>query len=142
VPRAGALAECEQKVAQYVALSDVDVGVEHLGHGVTVECSGDEQDPIGVESVARHLGFPAAPVCADLFDQPGLDLRRGAPSHVAFGHGVHHCIGAPLARAEMRIAFPALLRRFPHLALGVPFDTIAYRRSHIVYGVHSLPVIW
>ncbi len=44
-----------------------------------------------------------------------LDIRRGAPGHLAFGHGVHHCLGAPLARMEMRIAFPALLRRFPTL---------------------------
>ena len=44
--------------------------------------------------------------------------RRGAPGHLAFGHGVHHCLGAPLARMEMRIAFPALLRRFPDAGAG------------------------
>jgi cytochrome P450 len=46
-------------------------------------------------------------------DPDVLDLTRGAIGHLAFGHGVHHCLGAPLARAEMRIAYPALLRRFP-----------------------------
>ena len=53
-------------------------------------------------------------------DPETLDVTRGAAGHVAFGHGVHHCLGAPLARMEMRIAFPALLRRFPGLALDVP----------------------
>ena len=48
-----------------------------------------------------------------LADGDGLDVTRDAAGHVAFGHGVHHCLGAPLARMEMRIAFPALLRRFP-----------------------------
>ena len=49
-----------------------------------------------------------------LLDDPDvLDIHRDAASHVAFGHGIHHCIGAPLARMEMRIALPALFRRFP-----------------------------
>ena len=48
--------------------------------------------------------------------------RRGTS---AFGHGVHHCLGAPLARMEMRIALPALLRRFPTLALAEDFDDVA-----------------
>jgi cytochrome P450 len=55
---------------------------------------------------------------------------------------VHHCLGAPLARLEMRIAFPALLRRFPGLALAVPFDEVDFRSHHAVYGLHSLPVTW
>ena len=62
--------------------------------------------------------------------------------HLAFGHGVHHCLGAPLARMEMRVAFPALLRRFPALALDVPFDEIPFRSFHFIYGLHSLPVTW
>ncbi|MFI9550616.1 cytochrome P450 [Nonomuraea endophytica] len=58
--------------------------------------------------------FPAANRDPAFIDDPEtLDLTRGAAGHVAFGHGVHHCLGAPLARMEMRIAFPALLRRFP-----------------------------
>ena len=65
-----------------------------------------------------------------------------AAGHVAFGHGVHHCLGAPLARMEMRIAFPALLRRFPGLALAVPFDEVGFRAFHFIYGLRSLPVTW
>ncbi|WP_246059542.1 cytochrome P450 [Herbidospora galbida] len=65
--------------------------------------------------------------------------RRELKSHLAFGHGVHRCIGAPLARMEMRVAYPALLRRFPGLRLaGEP----AYRQVAIVYGLDSLPVEW
>ncbi|HVH23711.1 MAG TPA: cytochrome P450 [Pseudonocardia sp.] len=75
-------------------------------------------------------------------DPERLDVRRGAPGHVAFGHGVHHCLGAPLARMEMRIAFPALLRRFPTLALAVPEPELAFRAHHFVYGLHELPVTW
>lgn len=71
-----------------------------------------------------------------------LDISRGAPGHLAFGHGVHHCLGAPLARMEMRIAFPALLRRFPDLALAEPFEDVAYRSFHFIYGLKSLAVTW
>jgi cytochrome P450 len=78
------------------------------------------------------------------FDDDGdrLDVTRDAAGHVAFGHGLHHCLGAPLARMEMRIAFPALLRRFPGLAPAVPFEEIGFRAFHFVYGLHALPVTW
>jgi cytochrome P450 len=71
-----------------------------------------------------------------------LDIGRGAPGHLAFGHGVHHCLGAPLARMEMRIAFPALLRRFPTLTLAEDFADVAFRSFHFIYGLKSLEVRW
>jgi len=71
-----------------------------------------------------------------------LDIARGAPGHLAFGHGVHHCLGAPLARMEMRIAFPALLRRFPSLALAEDFTDVPFRSFHFIYGLKSLEVTW
>jgi cytochrome P450 len=71
-----------------------------------------------------------------------LDIARGAPGHLAFGHGVHHCLGAPLARMEMQIAFPALLRRFPTLALAEEFDDVQFRSFHFIYGLKSLEVTW
>ena len=78
-----------------------------------------------------------------LVPDPGvLDVTRGAIGHLAFGHGVHHCLGAPLARTELRIAFPALLRRFPNLRLADPDAPLRMRSSSIVYGVASLPVAW
>lgn len=71
-----------------------------------------------------------------------LDIGRGTAGHLAFGHGVHHCLGAPLARMEMRIAFPALLRRFPNLALAEPFEDVDFRSFHFIYGLRSLQVGW
>jgi cytochrome P450 len=75
-------------------------------------------------------------------DPDTFDITRGAPGHLAFGHGVHHCLGAPLARMEMRIAFPALLRRFPGLALADPYEQVEFRAVSVVYGVQSLNVTW
>jgi cytochrome P450 len=60
--------------------------------------------------------------------------------HLAFGHGVHRCAGAELARLELRIIFPALLRRFPDLALAVPEEKLSWRGLSFVYGVEELPV--
>ncbi|WP_338596870.1 cytochrome P450 [Saccharopolyspora sp. SCSIO 74807] len=71
-----------------------------------------------------------------------LDLTRKPGAHVAFGHGVHHCLGAPLARMEMQTAFPALLRRFPNLALGIPEHDIRFPPHHVVYGLETLPIVW
>lgn len=79
---------------------------------------------------------------AFLDDPDVLDIHRDAAGHVAFGHGVHFCLGAPLARLEMRIALPALFRRFPHLALDEDFETVKYRSFHLIYGVRSLAVRW
>jgi cytochrome P450 len=89
------------------------------------------------------LSLPAAnrdPEIGDDLDT--LDVTRAITRHVAFGHGVHHCIGAPLARTELRIALPALLRRFPSLALADPGAEIDFRSYNVVYGVRSLPVTW
>jgi cytochrome P450 len=69
-----------------------------------------------------------------------IDLARANGSHLAFGYGFHRCIGAELARMELRIAFPRLARRFPDMALAVPTADLDYRTQSIVYGVESLPV--
>ncbi|MFN6544107.1 cytochrome P450 [Mycolicibacterium nivoides] len=100
----------------------------------------------GVRISAGELVFASLPAGnrdPEFIDSPDvLDIRRGAPGHLAFGHGVHHCLGAPLARMEMRIAIPALLRRFPTLALAEPFDAVQYRSFHFIYGLKSLAVTW
>jgi cytochrome P450 len=75
-------------------------------------------------------------------DLDELDLAREPLPHVAFGYGIHHCLGAPLARVELRIAFAALLRRFPGLALAVDPATLEYRRDALIHGVEALPVTW
>jgi cytochrome P450 len=71
-----------------------------------------------------------------------VDLSRPPTPHVAFGHGMHHCLGAPLARLELGIAFPALLRRFPGLRLAVDPADLRYFERSLVYGVEELPVAW
>ncbi|WP_135452099.1 cytochrome P450 [Mycobacterium sp. DL99] len=100
----------------------------------------------GVRIGAGELVFASLPAGnrdPNFIDSPDvLDIRRGAPGHLAFGHGVHHCLGAPLARMEMRIAFPALLRRFPTLTLAEPFEAVQYRSFHFIYGLKSLAVTW
>jgi cytochrome P450 len=100
----------------------------------------------GVPIPAGQLVFASMPAGnrdPEFIDAPDeLDIRRGAPGHLAFGHGVHHCLGAPLARMEMRIAWPALFRRFPDLALAEDFDHVAFREFHFIYGLRSLQVTW
>jgi len=73
----------------------------------------------------------------DAFD-PARSPAGGG--HLAFGHGMHRCVGAELARMELRIVFPALLRRFPDLRLAVPEGELGWRRLSFVYGVEELPV--
>jgi cytochrome P450 len=71
-----------------------------------------------------------------------LDLTRGNISHMTFGHGVHHCLGAPLARLEMVVAITALVTRFPALRLAVAPEEVQWRSDRLVRGVRALPVAW
>ncbi|GAB3461099.1 cytochrome P450 [Actinophytocola sediminis] len=70
-----------------------------------------------------------------------VDPTRPATSHLAFAHGVHRCIGAELARMELRAAYPALVRRFPTMRLATPAEYLDYRKVSIVYGLDRLPVL-
>ncbi|MEV7378303.1 cytochrome P450 family protein [Streptomyces lydicus] len=69
-----------------------------------------------------------------------FNIRRPDVEHLSFGHGVHHCLGAPLARMETRIALPALFDRFPDLQLGVPVEELAPSSGFITSGLRSLPI--
>jgi cytochrome P450 len=102
---------------------EVEVGGKRIGEGSVILCS-----------------LPAAN--RDPRATPGdhLDLDRSGSSHLAFGHGFHRCIGAELARMELRTAFPALARRFPDMRLAVPTEDLDYRSLSIVYGVERVPV--
>lgn len=70
----------------------------------------------------------------------GFDIERSQKEHLAFGHGVHHCLGAPLARMEARIALPALFTRFPGLQLAQPASELEPTSGFISGGLRSLPV--
>ena len=70
-----------------------------------------------------------------------LDLARTPNRHLAFGHGIHYCLGAPLARLEGRIAFNALLERAPHLQLAVARERLEYKNIMILHALKELPVV-
>ena len=71
-------------------------------------------------------------------DPDRLDLARRDNRHLAFGSGIHFCLGAPLARLEGRIVFAALLRRCPGLALAT--DRVEWRQTFALRGLTALPV--
>ena len=104
-----------------------------------------EDVPIGgVNIPAGEWVFPAiSSADRDPAQFPGadrLDLSRDTSGHVAFGHGVHHCLGAPLARMEAEVALGALLARFPGLSLAVPAAELRWRPVSLMNGLESLPV--
>jgi cytochrome P450 len=72
-----------------------------------------------------------------------LDITRTESRHLAFGHGIHHCLGAPLARMEGQLAIGELLRRFPTLRLAVPVEELhwAHGDGLVLRGLSELPVI-
>lgn len=75
-------------------------------------------------------------------DMDSFDPTRPASSHIAFGYGIHRCVGAELARMELRIAFPALARRFPTMRPAASMEEISFRSTSIVYSAETMPVIW
>jgi cytochrome P450 PksS len=76
-----------------------------------------------------------------IFHNPDeLDITRDPNKHLSFGHGIHFCLGAPLARLEAEIAINTLLRRIPDLRLSIPANSLRWRPSMILRGLESLPV--
>ncbi|MFF2196369.1 cytochrome P450 [Streptomyces sp. NPDC058157] len=115
------------KTFHRTALEDVEVGGHTIEAGTTVVLSFNtaNRDP------------------ARFTDPDALDIRRPYDGHLAFSHGIHQCLGQQLARVEMRVAFRALLDRFPTLRLAVPADEVRLRpETADIYGVKSLPVTW
>ncbi|ANY05435.1 cytochrome P450 [Pseudonocardia sp. HH130630-07] len=89
------------------------------------------------------LSVNAANRDAGVFDDAEtFDPDRAERGHVGFGHGPHFCIGASLARTELRAVFATLARRLPELRLAVGMDELDVRTDHITGGVRSLPVTW
>ena len=76
-----------------------------------------------------------------VFDNPDtFDITRTPNRHIAFGTGIHYCLGAPLARLEGQIAIPALLRHFPQIELNAAYDDLEWNPSLLLHGLKSLPV--
>jgi cytochrome P450 len=107
-----------------VASEDVEVGgvVIPAGSVVVAMLSAANRDP-------RRFAEP-----------DGFDTAREENPHVAFGHGIHFCLGAPLARMEVEIALGTLLRRFPDLELACRRDAVPWRPSPLLRGPAALPV--
>jgi cytochrome P450 len=79
----------------------------------------------------------------DVFDRPEvLDLERSPNPHIAFGHGVHRCVGAQLARVELQEALAVLVTRLPGLRLATAAEQVPWKRGIIIRGVAGLPVTW
>ncbi|MCF2534015.1 cytochrome P450 family protein [Yinghuangia soli] len=108
------------------AVEDIEVG-----NGVVIK----KGDPILVAYGAAGRDPKVHGADADTFD-----VTRADKDHLAFGHGAHFCLGAPLARLEARIALPALFERFPDLALAVPAGELEPMESFISNGHKALPV--
>jgi cytochrome P450 len=73
-------------------------------------------------------------------DAEKLDIVRDVSGHMAFGHGIHYCLGAPLARLEAEIAFTALLDGFDRMEIAVPADDLRWRSGFVIHGLEQLPV--
>ena len=73
-------------------------------------------------------------------DSDELQVDRDASRHVAFGHGLHHCLGAQLARIEGQEAIARLLARRPGTELAMPADELLHRHSNVIRGLRNLPV--
>jgi cytochrome P450 len=109
-----------------VALEDIEVGgvTIRAGEGVVLSNDVANRDP-------------------DAFPDPDqLDIDRNPRHHVAFGFGVHQCLGQPLARVELQVVYSTLYRRIPTLKLAVDLDEIPFKHDGNVYGVYALPVTW
>jgi cytochrome P450 len=106
------------------ATSDVELGGQHINQGdliMVVLASADRDE-------------------SQFTQADELDIARSLNNHVAFGQGIHICLGAPLARLEGDIAFTTLLRRMPNLRLNAPRESIVWRGGFVLRGVSSLPV--
>lgn len=79
----------------------------------------------------------------EVFPEPDtLDIERGSRKHLGFGYGVHHCIGADLARLEMQIVWSQLFQRVPGLRLVTPYEEVPRKEGAVIYGFRELPVTW
>jgi cytochrome P450 len=101
---------------------------------------GDGRLPAGTGVIASLFAANRDP---DEFPTPDtLDVRRDAARHLAFGSGVHQCVGQLLARIEMTVALRALLTRVPTLRIAVSFEEVEFRFDTPIYGLAELPVTW
>jgi cytochrome P450 len=133
-------------------LSLVNSAVEEIlrfqpqGHFAFPQIATEDTEIRGVEIHSGELVF--APSYGGNRDErqfanaETFDIKRQPNAHLTFGHGSHFCIGAPLARVELEIAYLSLLQRFPGLAPAIPLDQMRWRRGEVVGALEELPVTW
>ncbi|MER5555533.1 cytochrome P450 [Streptomyces sp. NPDC002793] len=93
------------------------------------------------DAVVAELGM--ANRDSEVFERPEeIDFHRGQIPHLTFGHGIHHCLGAQLARVELCVVLETLVARLPGLRLAVPADQLSWRTERLIRGVAALPVTW
>jgi len=109
-----------------VALEDISIG------GMTIR-AGEAVIALGGAANRDESAFPEA---------DRLDITRGQRHHVAFGYGIHQCLGQNLARTELEIVFGTLFHRIPGLRLATPLEDLPFKDDAAVYGVYELPVTW
>ncbi|MFC7534003.1 cytochrome P450 [Actinoplanes sp. GCM10030250] len=132
----GLLDNAVEELLRY--LSIIQMGVSRVAtESITV---GETEIPAGSTVI---IGTPEVNRDPRLWDDPDqLDVRRDRTSHLAFGHGVHQCLGQQLARVEMKVGLGELFSRLPGLRLAVPAERVPLRDEMLIFGVHSLPVTW
>lgn len=106
-------------------------------------------EPVTLSGVTIPAGEAVVPVPqsanrdATVFENPDqLDITRTTNPHLAFGSGVHHCLGAQLARLELQVALQALLTRFPNVRVAIPDSEVPFRQGSLVRTVEELPITW
>jgi cytochrome P450 len=104
-------------------------------------------EPLEIAGVPIAVGDIVIPALMAANNDPAritnpqqLDIARADNPHMAFGHGIHFCLGAPLARLEARIAVSSLVARFPDLTLAVPADRLRWRENLLIHGLTMLPL--
>jgi cytochrome P450 len=109
-----------------IATEDIEIGGETIraGEGIIIDLAPANWD---------DAAYP---------EPDELDLARDAGQQLGFGYGRHQCVGQQLARAEMQIVFPTLLKRIPTLKLAIPFEEVPFKHDRLAYGVYELPVAW
>jgi cytochrome P450 len=109
-----------------IATEDIEVGGETIraGDGIILDVAPANWD-------ARQFTHPDR-----------LDLRRDEGPHVGLGYGRHQCVGQQLARMELQIVLPTLLRRIPEMRLAIPRDELPFKHDALAYGLYELPVTW
>lgn len=113
-------------VSLRVAVQDVEIGGQLIRAGEGI---------IPLVAAANHD--------SSVFECPAhFNPDRSALQHVAFGYGMHQCLGANLVRAELEIAFRTLFERIPSLQLAIPVEELPFKHHTVIYGLHELPVRW